>query len=124
MSSDRLVLYAGSTSQWDLPLVNEEGEDLSLSGADAASFTIKASVEDADSAAILHLDTTGISPGLSLDSVNKKLVASPTSTQMNALAPGVYIAQAGVRYGSATTWRYSDWVQVEVRARVAKVVTP
>lgn len=106
-----LTLFVGNTKPFDIVIGS------SLDGADRASFTMKDYI---GGSTLLQRDTQA--GNMTIDGTNKKLTSTITGVEADALTPGKYVAQAGVRFGSLNDWQFTDHFYVEVKAAiVAKV---
>lgn len=106
-----LTLYVGNSAPFDVII----GTD--LSGADLASITIMTAV---GGTVILQRDVTA--GNLSINFTDKKLTATLSGADADALAPGKYIAQAGVRFGDVDSWKFTDYFYTEIKASVVAKV--
>lgn len=127
---EEIVLVQGSSEPIRVVLVDANGNDENIAGWDAAVFTVR---EYIGATPVLVRSTVGGSPTLSVgfDAGNADpqdestyLQAAITSVESAALAPGVYVAQAAVRFGSAASWKYTDEMRFRVKAAIALPENP
>lgn len=106
--SSRLDLYVGDASAIAFPVVDQNGNTISLASATAAKFTVRAYA--GESTALL--DLTG-----SVNTQTNTVTVTPTQNQANALVAGEYVGQVAIQFG--TPWRKSTLFTVRVLAAVA-----
>ena len=94
----------------DLLCLDERDAGEDLGGVDHASFQVRKAVSD--STVILQRDTGAGT--LSVDVVNKKLTATLTQGEADALVPGVYVGEAAIRFSSGLNWFFSDTFTVRI----------
>ena len=109
--ASKLELFVGNTKPFDVVIGS------SLISSDRASLTVLDSI---GGTVVLQRDT--VAGNMSIDVGNMKLTSTLTGIEADALIPGKYIGQAGVRFGNDDTWQYTQPFHVEIKASiVAKV---
>ncbi len=121
---DELLLEIGSTAPFVVEMVDDAGFPLQLGGVDNAVFTIKASATDEDDDAVVSFVSPAVevvdSAGhLDPDIDPSFLRMSPAADALEGVAPGLYIGQGAIRYGSPDMWRTLDEVRVRIRKPIA-----
>jgi len=118
VSSERtLTLLQGSVRSFDIGLVDSNEVAEVLTGATDATFRVLADPDDATSP-IIDQDTTVAD--LVIDIPNSKLVGTLTQSQADALDPGLYIGQAGIKI--AGSWLYTEPFHVRIQDSFAPTV--
>lgn len=125
---DPLEIVAGSTEPLRVLLLDERGKPESLAAVDLAVLTI---VDGDGGDPVLHRSTEAPATLAVHDSAGHEdadddpsyVEATLTTEESAALAPGLYVGQAALRFGdSPEAWKFTDEFHVRVRAPVA--VTP
>lgn len=105
-----LKLISGSTKPFDIVIYDDNDVLAVLAGATAGTFIIKRSVNDSTS--VLVRTTTGITPTLTLDIPNSKLIGALSQEEADDLPVGVFIGMISVQFGA--NWEDSDPFIVEI----------
>ena len=105
MSDERLEVTVGSVLEWDILLVDEDGNGEPVSGWAAATLAVK----DGDTEILVRTTVAG---NLSINTADKKLVATLTQEEADALSPGVYVGEAAGQ--TASGWVHTDPFMVEI----------
>lgn len=118
MSSERtLEIIQGSVRPFDIALV--DGSDVAevLTGATDATFRVLADPDDATSPVIDQDTTTG---DLVISIPNSKLTGTLTQAQADALVPGLYVGQAGIKI--AGSWLFTEPFYVRIKDSFAVTI--
>ena len=118
MSSEKtLTLLQGSVRSFDINLVDGNDTAEVLTGASDATFRVLADPEVA-TAPIIDQDTTV--GDLTIDISNSKLTGTLTQVQADALEPGLYVGQVGIKISGS--WLFTDPFHVRVQDSFAPTV--
>ena len=118
MSSEReLELLQGSVRPFNIELKDGADEPEVLTGATDATFRVLADPEVATSP-IIDMDTTV--GDLAIDIPNSKLTGTLSQSDADALTPGVYVGQAGIKISGS--WLYTEPFHVRIKDSFAPTV--
>ena len=105
---EMLELTIGDAGAIAFPVVDRNGNAVSLGSAASAKFTVREYA--GASTALLDLTAT-------IDVPSSRVSVQPTQPQADALVAGDYLGQVAIQFGSV--WRKSDLFTVRVAAAVA-----
>lgn len=118
MSSERtLEILQGSVRSYDIELV--DGNDVAevLTGATDATFRVLADPDVATSPIIDQDTTVG---DLAISIPNSKVTGTLTQVQADALIPGLYVGQVGIKISGS--WLYTEPFHVRIKDSFAPTV--
>ena len=109
---EELVITVGSSQSLELQLLDEHDAPEVLSGADRASFAVR---ESLGAATNVLLRSTAAPATLTLAPTTGLLTATLTGAEADALVPGLYVGEVGVRFGSDDQWKFSEPFRVRIQ---------